>query len=108
MTLSILRLCVPWANHSCTADTGLEVPKSNPEGAATIVAAAIATEGTCRGCTNRICENIELTLELGPTGSFWRDCNITGTTAYSKDPTIAEKLWELSEKLVGEKFGSFA
>lgn len=32
------------------------------------------------------------------------DCQLSQAAAYATDPKIAERLWELSEELVGEKF----
>jgi len=32
------------------------------------------------------------------------NCQFADVAPFAKDPTAAEKLWALSEKLVGEKF----
>ncbi|KAK6969116.1 hypothetical protein R3P38DRAFT_3505214 [Favolaschia claudopus] len=37
-------------------------------------------------------------------GAFLSDCNIKDAAAHSTDPATAEKLWAVTEKLVGEKF----
>ncbi|PKX88646.1 SDR family oxidoreductase [Aspergillus novofumigatus IBT 16806] len=50
-----------------------------------------------------------LTAALDPTlddlsGSFLDDCNPKRPLQYASDPSNAEKLWSLSEKIVGENF----
>ncbi len=40
----------------------------------------------------------------GKSGSFIADATVAETPDYAHDPEIAEGLWTLSEKLVGEKF----
>ena len=40
----------------------------------------------------------------GSSGIFLRNCQPFDVKAYAKDPTLAEKLWEMSEGLVGQKF----
>ncbi|KAI1655349.1 NAD(P)-binding protein [Daldinia decipiens] len=37
-------------------------------------------------------------------GSYIEDCQIATTYEYTRDPEAARKLWEISEKLVGQKF----
>lgn len=37
-------------------------------------------------------------------GTFLSDCQIFKTADYTTNPQYAEKLWTLSEKIVGEKF----
>lgn len=37
-------------------------------------------------------------------GVYLSDCQITETAEYTTNPDYAERLWELSEKLVGQKF----
>ncbi|KAK7002286.1 short-chain dehydrogenase/reductase family protein [Favolaschia claudopus] len=37
-------------------------------------------------------------------GAFLSDCNIKDAAAHSTDPATAEKLWAVTEKIVGEKF----
>ncbi|KAK7022674.1 short-chain dehydrogenase/reductase family protein [Favolaschia claudopus] len=37
-------------------------------------------------------------------GAFLSDCNIKDAAAHSTDPATAEKLWTVTEKIVGEKF----
>jgi len=37
-------------------------------------------------------------------GVYMEDCQITGTKSWATDPVAAEKLWNVSEELVGEKF----
>lgn len=41
---------------------------------------------------------------LGKTGLFLRNCKPFETDGYATDPVSAEKLWRLSEELVGQKF----
>ncbi|KAH8886421.1 NAD(P)-binding protein [Thozetella sp. PMI_491] len=37
-------------------------------------------------------------------GLYLNDCNFEEPAAHAKDPVVAEKLWHLSEELVGQKF----
>ncbi|KAK6969137.1 hypothetical protein R3P38DRAFT_3298780 [Favolaschia claudopus] len=37
-------------------------------------------------------------------GAFLSDCNVKDGAAHSTDPATAEKLWAVTEKIVGEKF----
>ncbi len=37
-------------------------------------------------------------------GLYLVDCQITEPAPHAKDPVAAERLWKLSEELVGEKF----
>lgn len=41
---------------------------------------------------------------LGKSGLFLRNCKEFPTEGYTTDPVQAEKLWKLSERLVGEDF----
>lgn len=41
----------------------------------------------------------------GKTGLFLRNCKEFPTEGYTTDSEQAEKLWKLSERLVGEEFG---
>lgn len=39
------------------------------------------------------------------TGAFLKDCNVwEGGPDYTRNPQLAERLWGLSEKIVGEQF----
>lgn len=39
------------------------------------------------------------------TGAFLKDCNVwEGGPDYTRNPQLAERLWQLSEKIVGEQF----
>ena len=69
-------------------ETGRPIPgmKSLAEGCATIVAACIDP-------------NLK-----GDSGAYLDDCQVGDATAFTMDSNNAKKLWELSEKLVGEKF----
>lgn len=40
----------------------------------------------------------------GRSGFFLRNCQPFDTVDYTTDPESAERLWKLSEKLVGEEF----
>ncbi|KAI9154866.1 WW domain-containing oxidoreductase [Paramyrothecium foliicola] len=61
-------------------------PKSVEQGAAPLLAAALDP-------------NFEQS-----SGSYVKDCQIIDTLDYAKDPQKAEKLWKLSEELVGQTF----
>lgn len=37
-------------------------------------------------------------------GSYIKDCQVVQTWKFAHDPELAQRLWELSEELVGEKF----
>jgi NAD(P)-dependent dehydrogenase (short-subunit alcohol dehydrogenase family) len=39
-------------------------------------------------------------------GVFLADCQISDVESWATDPAAAEKLWTVSEELVGEKFGA--
>ncbi len=68
--------------------------KTIPQGAATSVWAATSTELDGKG------------------GLYLQDCDIappappevTGVKPYALDPAAAARLWEISERMVGEKF----
>lgn len=38
-------------------------------------------------------------------GVYLDDCQIRRPAKWAEDPEMAERLWRLSEELVGEKFG---
>ena len=40
----------------------------------------------------------------GVTGEYFVDCKIAKSTSYSKNLQEAQKLWNLSEQMVGQKF----
>lgn len=40
----------------------------------------------------------------GQSGSYLTDCGVVPERPYAKDVAAVEKLWKLSEQLVGEKF----
>ncbi len=71
--------------------------KSIPQGAATSVWAATAPE--LDGVGGRYCEDCGL-ADIRPEGA-----SASGqVSAYAVDPAAAERLWELSERLVGRQF----
>lgn len=37
-------------------------------------------------------------------GNYMSDCQVAEAAPYTTDEKIAERLWKLSEELVGEKF----
>jgi hypothetical protein len=45
-----------------------------------------------------------LTRYIGQYGSYLNGSVIDKTPEYAHDPELAERLWVLSEKIVGEKF----
>ena len=66
---------------------GMPPRKTLEQGAATSVWAAIAPELDAQG------------------GTYLADCQVTDQHApWARDPEAAERLWALSEKLVGEEF----
>jgi hypothetical protein len=61
-----------------------------------------------QGCATPLVAALDPKLEVHP-GAFLRDCNIWESTTekvpeYATDSEKAEKLWKLSEELVGDKF----
>jgi hypothetical protein len=46
----------------------------------------------------------ELTGYLDVLGGYLADCQLAPAAEFATDPKIAERLWGLSEELVGEKF----
>lgn len=43
-------------------------------------------------------------LGVGDSGAYLDDCQASDPADFAKDMGNAKKLWELSEKLVGDKF----
>lgn len=64
----------------------MERPKNIDQGVATTIRAAIDPE------------------IVGDSGSYMADCQVVDVSEYAKDESLVEKLWEISEKLTGEKF----
>jgi hypothetical protein len=49
--------------------------------------------------------NIQLTLRpIDAKGLYLSDCKFAEPFAHASDPVAADRLWKLSEELVGEKF----
>ena len=44
------------------------------------------------------------TLALDIKGLYLKDCQIEDPAPHASDPKLAERLWHLSEELVGQKF----
>lgn len=63
----------------------MDKPKSLEQGVATSCVAAVADIA-------------------GPSGSFLTDCQPIEVSEYASDEAMVEKLWEMSEQMVGEKF----
>jgi hypothetical protein len=64
----------------------MDPPKSKQQGAATTLVTALDPSIADR------------------TGTYWKDCHETEAAGYAMSLENAQKLWGLSEKLVGEKF----
>jgi hypothetical protein len=80
-----------------------EEPKTLDQGCATTLAAALdpALEGSA---LVPLGEN-KMVTNLGSSGAFLRDCQIYEDVAsWATGEENVQKLWELSEKLVGQKF----
>ena len=43
-------------------------------------------------------------MESEAKGLYLHNCQFIDAVPHAKDPVAAERLWKLSEKLVGEKF----
>jgi hypothetical protein len=78
--------------------------KSVPQGSAGYIVAAFdpALKGTVHSIGPETKQD-ELT-ELDHNGSYLEDSQIATAKEHATDPVIAGKLWELSEKLVRQKF----
>lgn len=51
------------------------------------------------------CKKMSLTTVIGYNGAYLEDGNVSdGVQPTAKNPGDVEKLWKLSEELVGEKF----
>ena len=61
-------------------------PKSLEQGIATTLVAALSPDLT------------------GQSGTYLGDCQVREVRGYAQDPVLANKLWKLSEDLVGEVF----
>jgi NAD(P)-dependent dehydrogenase (short-subunit alcohol dehydrogenase family) len=57
-----------------------------------------------QGCATSIVAAIEPEIER-ESGKYLNDCNVEEVPEYARSEENAEKLWDLSEKLVGQKFG---
>jgi hypothetical protein len=62
-------------------------PKSLQQGAATSIVAALSPDLASHS------------------GAYLADCQVEEVRGYAKDSKLAGKLWEISERLVGESFG---
>lgn len=47
---------------------------------------------------------LALTQSVEVKGLYLSDCQITEPTPHASDPVAADRLWKLSEELVGQKF----
>jgi hypothetical protein len=83
----------------------VEEPKTLEQGCATTLVAALdpALEGMALAPVG---EN-EMLMNLGSSGAFLRDCKIyEDVVSWATGEENVQTLWELSEKLVGQKFES--
>src|SRR5690606_9254226 len=81
MTREAIKELLERVRSAPTNSSGKVSYKSIPQGAATTVYAATSTEP--------------------PPGSYLADCAVATAAAHASDPADAERLWALSEKLVG-------
>jgi WW domain-containing oxidoreductase len=56
-----------------------------------------AAEGAATQCYLAVHPNVE-----GVSGKYFADCNVSKSSARGRDDTLAEKLWEVSEKIAAE------
>lgn len=79
-----------------------KVWKTGDQGAATAMVAAFDPKlnGMCFRGGGDIADNIYVDVP----GGYLADCQLAPAAEFATDPKIAERLWGLSEKLVGEKF----
>lgn len=57
-----------------------------------------------QGCSTTLVAALDPKLDVGEFQGFLSDCQFMDVKPFASDSAIAEKLWELSEKLVGEHF----
>ncbi len=77
--------------------------KNGQEGCATGLVAALdpAVNGLLLKLPSEIAGANEY---IGKSGAYLIDCNIMPAVEHATSPELAEKLWKLSEELLGEKF----
>ena len=82
--------------------------KSPDEGSSTTLVAALdpALNGELLPSTHfRNLSHVQLTLLAAEVGGLYlSDCQFAEPFAHARDPVAADRLWKLSEELVGEKF----
>ena len=54
-----------------------------------------------QGCSTTLVAALDPSIN---SGDYLEDCNVAEPAAHTMDEQTAEKLWALSEKLVGQKF----
>ncbi|KAI1452481.1 retinol dehydrogenase 13 [Annulohypoxylon moriforme] len=58
-----------------------------------------------QGASTTLVAALDPALDVPTTDIYLADCQFCPSADYSTDPTLAERLWRLSEDLIGEKFG---
>lgn len=80
--------------------------KNIPQGASTILVAALDPSIQCESKHDIIKQELEeyLMFDLAQSGAYLDDCQIGTAAEYAQNKEISEKLWKLSEEIVGQKF----
>lgn len=77
-------------------------PKTIAEGTSTTMVAALDPALNSTSLEMEPVSSADRSIDV--TGVYLDDCQIAKPESYAVDPTNAEKLWELSEELVKQKF----
>ena len=105
-TTSLQELCVDRYRHADDTPP-MEAPKSLSQGAASILMAALDASIECElPITVRVALDLPFltSRETASTGGFIMDCSLTDIIPHSKGEDNKQKLWKLSNRLVGEEF----
>ena len=80
--------------------------KNIPQGASTILVAALDPSIQCKSKHDIMEQELEecLTVDLAQSGAYLDDCQIGTAAEYAQNKENSEKLWKLTEEIVGQKF----
>ena len=82
------------------------INKNLEQGTSTTLRAALDPSLNGMFCLPSSQTRIEQHLTSGTefSGAYLSDCQVSETPEYAHNPKLADKLWTLSEEIVGEKF----
>lgn len=88
------------------AEKNVEPPKAKTveQGSSTTLTAALDPSLDSKFCITYMPAIVLTRISLGASGAFLDDCNPAKALDYASSPGNAEKLWALSEEIVGERF----